>query len=82
MVKSEMLLKIAQMFGEQASTNMFVPGFMANYCQVKPLLVVLKAQKELPIIGTGENGSQSGLVAMTTASQLDIANTVNKLLLD
>ena len=34
-----MLLKIAQMFSDQASTGMFVPGFMvATYCQPKLLL--------------------------------------------
>lgn len=47
--------KKAQMFSKQASTAMFVPGFMATYCHAKPLLAVLKAQKALPIIGTSEN---------------------------
>ena len=26
-------IKIAQTFSEQARTDMFVPGFMATYCQ-------------------------------------------------
>ena len=30
--KSELLLKIAQMFSEQSSTDVFVSGFMAIYC--------------------------------------------------
>ena len=47
-----MLLKIAQTFSEQA---MFVPGFMATYCQAKLLLAAPKAQKASPIVGTSEN---------------------------
>ena len=50
-----MLLKIAQTFSEQASTGMFVPGFMVTYYQAKLLVAVPKAQKASPIIGTSEN---------------------------
>ena len=50
-----MLLKIAQTFNEQASTGMFVPGFMATYCHAKPLLAAPKAQKALPTVRTSEN---------------------------
>ena len=50
-----MLLKIAQMFNEQAGTRMFVPGFMVTYCHAKPLLAALRVQKVSPIVGTSEN---------------------------
>ena len=50
-----MLLKIAQTFSEQASTGMFVPGFMVTYCQAKLLLAAPKAQKASPIVGISEN---------------------------
>ena len=50
-----MLLKIAQTFSDQASTAMFVPGFMATYCHAKPLLPVSKAQKASPTVRTSEN---------------------------
>ena len=42
------------MINEQASTGMFVPGFMATYCHTKLLLAALKAQKASPIVGTSE----------------------------
>ena len=48
------ILKVAQTFSTQASTDMFVAGFMVTYCHAKPLLAVPKAQKASPIIGTSE----------------------------
>ena len=47
-----MLLKIAQTFSNQASTAMFLPGFMATCCHTKPLLAVSKAS---PTVRTNEN---------------------------
>ena len=43
------------MFNDQASTGMFVPGFMATYCQPKLLLAASMAQKASPIVRTSEN---------------------------
>ena len=37
-----MLLKIAQNINDQASTAMFVPGFVVTWCHAKPLLAVPK----------------------------------------
>ena len=50
-----MLLKIAQTFNKQATTGMFIPGFMATYCHTIPLLAAPKALKASSIIGTSEN---------------------------
>ena len=49
-----MLLKIARMFNQQATTGMFVPGFMATYCHAMPLLAAPKAQAS-SIVRTSEN---------------------------
>ena len=63
-----MLLKIAQTFNKQATTGMFIPGFMATYSHdnivtvghhktrhIMPLLAAPKALKASSIIGTSEN---------------------------
>ena len=47
--------KNSHTFNEQASTGMFVPGFMATYCHTKLLLVAPKAQKASLIVRTSEN---------------------------
>ena len=47
--------KIAKMFNEQATASTFLPcSFMVAYFHAKPLLVVLKALKASPIVGTSE----------------------------
>ncbi len=60
-----MLLKIAQMFSEQASTGMFVPGFMVTYCLAKLLLAVPKAQKVTLIVRTSENKRTLELIGVS-----------------
>ena len=50
-----MLLKVAQTFSEETSTDKFVPGFMLTYCKAKLLLAAPKAQKASPVVGTSEN---------------------------
>ena len=50
-----MLQKIAQTFNKQATTGMFITGFMATYCHAMPLLAAPKVLKASSIIGTSEN---------------------------
>jgi hypothetical protein len=50
-----LLLKIAQTFNEQTSTEAFIPGFMAIYCHATPLLAAVKVQKASPIVGASED---------------------------
>ena len=53
-----MSLKIAQTFNKQATTDMFIPGFMATYYHTIPLLAVpkaLKASSIITAIGASEN---------------------------
>ncbi len=60
-----MLLKIALTLSEQASTVMFIPGFMVTFCQAKLLLVAPKAQKASPIVRTSENNRTLELIGVS-----------------
>ena len=69
-----MLLKIAQKFSEQGSTDIFVPGFMVTYCHARPSLAVPSVKKASLITRTSETVSQTA----SQMNRLTIANTVNR----
>ena len=56
------ILKIAQKFSEQGSTDIFVPGFILTYCHAGLSLAVPNVKKASMITRTSENESQSQLV--------------------